>query len=267
MKIVNVKKQYILQQIALGLTDTTSNPDFWEILEECNKRQIKPNFTTHGLDMTSDIASRVSQLCGAVAVSIVNKEKSYNAIKILTDAGMTQINIHFMLSSERFEAAISLIHDIKTDPRLAKLNAVVFLQYKPKGGNTDKFSTPSQEQFKLLIEHCDKNEIRYGFDSCTAPMYVNVIENHPDRERLEQLVEPCESGLFSSYINSKGEFFACSFCEGETGWIEGISIFDYDNFVDLWHSPRLDKWRKTLLGNKRACPMYELGDGNSCRVY
>jgi len=256
-----------LTQIALGITDVKGNPDFFRIMRHTREQGIIPNYTTHGLDMDTYDADLTAELCGATAVSIVNKEKAYDTIKMLTDRGMDQVNIHWMLSAERIDAAMALIDDIKSDPRLAKLNAVVFLQYKPKGSNADSFSTPSMTRFKELIEYCDEHEVRYGFDSCTAPMYMRAIQGHPDAEQLEQCVEPCESGLFSSYINVNGDFFACSFCEGEAGWTEGISVLDYDNFVDLWRLPRLDEWRKILLANQRACPMYVLGDGSSGKLY
>jgi MoaA/NifB/PqqE/SkfB family radical SAM enzyme len=256
-----------LTQIALGLTDVRGNPDLFNMIREADRRGIKCNYTTHGLDMDDDAANLTAELCGAVAVSIVNKDKSYDTVQKLTDLGMTQVNIHFMLSSERIDKAMELVREIKTDPRLAKLNAVVFLQYKPKGGNTDKFTTPSFEDFSTLIRYCDNAGVSYGFDSCTAPMYMKVIKGQPNEELLEQYVEPCESGLFSAYINVDGEFFACSFCENEHGWKTGMNVFDYDNFEDLWRSPRLDKWRKTLLDNERACPMYSLGDGQSQPLY
>jgi MoaA/NifB/PqqE/SkfB family radical SAM enzyme len=256
-----------LTQVAFGITDVYANPDFFAIMRTARDNGVIPNYTTHGLDMDEWAADETAALCGAVAVSVVNKEKTYDCIKMLTDRGMSQVNIHFMLSNERIMDAMDLIEDIDQDPRLSKLNAVVFLQYKPKGDNTNLFTTPTIDNFQMLVRFCDSMGVRYGFDSCTAPMYMRVIEDHPNREALEQCVEPCESGLFSSYINSKGEFFACSFCEGETGWTKGISVFDYDNFVDLWRLPKLDEWRKTLLANKRACPMYQLGDGSSGKLY
>jgi MoaA/NifB/PqqE/SkfB family radical SAM enzyme len=256
-----------LTQIAFGITDVYANPDFFLIMEHAREQGVVPNYTTHGLDMDDEAAYHTARLCGAVAVSVVNKEKTYDAIKMLTDKGMEQVNIHFMLSAERIWDAIRLVDDIVLDKRLAKLNAVVFLQYKPKGGNTESYTCPSPAQFKELIAYCDEKGVRYGFDSCTAPMYLKVMENDPRIDRLEQYVEPCESGLFSSYVNVDGDFFACSFCEGESGWTEGISVFDYDKFVDLWDSTRLRDWRETLLDNERACPMYNLGDGQSERLY
>jgi len=256
-----------LTQIAFGITDVYGNPDFFAMMRHARDKGIIPNYTTHGLDMDEWAANETAEVCGAVAVSVVNKEKTYNTIQQLTDNGMTQVNIHFMLSAERVFSALALVDDIKNDYRLAKLNAVVFLQYKPKGNNTHLFNPPSLREFQTLVDYCDSNGVRYGFDSCTAPMYMRIIEDHPRRAELEQCVEPCESGLFSSYVNVNGDFFACSFCEGEDGWTEGISVFEYDNFVDLWRLPKLDKWRETLLTNQRACPMYQLGDGSSGKLY
>ena len=43
--------------------------------------------------------------------------------------------------------------------------------------------------------------------------------------------------------------------------------FNYDSFMEVWHSERVEEWRKVLLDNRRACPMYELGDGSSGQVY
>ena len=72
-------------------------------------------------------------------------------------------------------------------------------------------------------------------------------------------VEPCESGLFSSYINCYGKFFVCSFAEGEDEWEDGIDVLHCDNFVkDVWNNSRLIAWRKRLLDKKRACPIYDL---------
>lgn len=254
-----------LTQIAFGITDIGSNPDFFHMMTVAREvYDVIPNFTTHGLDLTDKDADRIAQLCGAVAVSIVRKDASYDAVKRLTDRGMSQVNIHFMLSRERLAKAYDLLRDIKYDPRLAKLNAVVFLQYKPKGNNIGSFTSPSQTEFSQLITTCESMGIRFGFDSCSAPMYLQAIKGRPDYEKFAVCAEPCESGLFSSYINVDGRFFACSFCEGQYAgtdmdWVKGIDVLKYDSFNDIWQSPKLDKWRKVLLSNGRRCPMYNLG--------
>ncbi len=49
-------------------------------------------------------------------------------------------------------------------------------------------------------------------------------------------VDSCESfGIFSSYINVDGDYYPCSFCEGEKDWKEGISVLDCESFnKDIW---------------------------------
>jgi len=170
------------------------------------------------------------------------------------------VNIHYMLSEETYDRAFKIIDDIASDPRLTKFNAIVFLQYKSKGRNPDRFnSVLDAEKYKKLIKYCDEKKIKYGFDSCSAPIYIKSIQDEENKEQLEQYVEPCESGLFSSYINCKGNFFVCSFAEGEDNWTEGIDVLHCDNFLkDIWYHPRLMKWRERLLDNKRNCPIYNL---------
>ena len=77
--------------------------------------------------------------------------------------------------------------------------------------------------------------------------------------QLSMMAEPCESGLFSSYINCYGKFFVCSFAEGEDVWQDGIDVLNCDDFLnDVWNHPRLVTWRSRLIENKRDCPIYEL---------
>ena len=99
-----------------------------------------------------------------------------------------------------------------------------------------------------------------GFDSCSAPLYLEAIKDLPELDRTKIFVEPCESSLFSSYINCKGEFYACSFCEGEGMWKTGISVLDRP-FLSVWNHAQTNKFREILLQNKRHCPMFNLSGG------
>ena len=45
-----------------------------------------------------------------------------------------------------------------------------------------------------------------------------------DFEKLKTFAEPCESTLFSSYIDVNGDFYPCSFAENTKGWETGISV-------------------------------------------
>jgi len=72
-----------LTQCALGIMDIHTNPDFFEMMKYARSKGVIPNYTTHGLDMTDEDADKTVKLCGAVAVSLVNKKKTYDTIKML----------------------------------------------------------------------------------------------------------------------------------------------------------------------------------------
>jgi len=191
-------------------------------------------------------------------VSLVNKEKTYDAIKKFIDAGMNQVNMHYMLSEETYEKAFDVVDYISEN--LKGFNAIVFLQYKPKGKNSDSFNPVlSVEKYTKLIKYCNEKEVDYGFDSCSAPIFLDSIKDDSSNKHLETLAEPCENGLFSSYINCYGKFFVCSFAEGEDEWKEGIDVLNCNDFMkDVWNHERLVAWRERLLDNKRNCPIYDL---------
>jgi len=249
-----------LTQIAFGIMNISTNPDFFEMMEYARQHGVVPNYTCHGLDMTDEFADKTAKLCGAVAVSLLDKNRTYNTIEKLTSRGMSQINIHYMLSQETYDRAFEIIDDIVKDPRLKKFNAIVFLQYKCKGRNPDGFtSVLDPQKYRKLTEYCDSVGVGYGFDSCSAPIYTQSIQHRSDRKQLETYVEPCESGLFSSYINCNGYFYVCSFAEEEDSWEKGIDVFACDDFMkEVWFHPRLMQWRQRLINNDRNCPIYNL---------
>lgn len=87
-QIIN-KFPRVLTQVAFGIMNLTTNPDFKEMMLYCREIGVVPNFTMHGLDsITDDWVDFISKTAGATAVSIYQKEKSYNWIKALTDKGM-----------------------------------------------------------------------------------------------------------------------------------------------------------------------------------
>lgn len=259
-----VSKNGLLTQIALGICDIGTNPDFFNMMKYTKENGVIPNYTCHGLDMNEEYAKLTAEICGAVAVSVYNKEKSYNAVKMLTDAGMTQVNFHCIAHDKSFNKIKSIIDDIKSDDRLKGLNALVLLRYKPKGNGIGKFSQLTIEQYKEILNYAEEKGVNLGFDSCSAPLYLEAIKDDVNYKVKSMYAEPCESSLFSSYINCKGEFFACSFCEGEGMWKEGVDVLGCDDFYkDVWNNEKTIKFRKALLGNCRNCPMFNLCGGNN----
>jgi len=253
-----------LTQVAFGADSRAeSNPDLWGMMDYCRDKGIVPNITV--AEITDETADKLVEKCGAVAVSrYEDKNICYDTVKKLTDRGLDQVNIHCMISEETFDNAWETLQDRLTDPRLAKLKAIVFLSLKKKGRGVS-FTPLAQERFNQIVKFAMDNEVGIGFDSCSAFKYLKSVEDHPNFKTFEMYSEPCESSAFSIYCNTEGKFFPCSFSEeGEFG--EGIDVVNCDDFMkDVWNHPRTQEFRKNLLdtadGNKlkcRECPLFEV---------
>jgi hypothetical protein len=258
----NISQTKTLTQCAFGVdAQAESNPDLWKMMEYCRnhpKNPIIPNITV--ADISNETADKLVKYCGACAVSAyqVDKNLCYNSVKKLTDRGMKQVNIHCMISKETLQFTYSVLNDIKHDKRLIGLNAIVFLSLKQKGRGINH-NPLSKTDFQFLIDFCLENNISFGFDSCSAKKFENSIKGHEKEKEFLQLSEPCESGIFSFYINVDGKFFPCSFAEGERDWKKGIDCTVNINFLeDIWYNKRVKNFRKKLLKCNRHCPIYNI---------
>jgi MoaA/NifB/PqqE/SkfB family radical SAM enzyme len=252
-----------LVQLAIGAdSSATSNPDLFAMMEYARSKEIIPNITV--ADISDETADRLSQLCGAVAVSrYADKNDCYNSVQKLVSRGMKQVNIHLMISKETKDQAIETIKDYHSDPRLNGMNAIVFLSLKKKGRG-EKFTPLTQEDFNEIVELSFANNVSIGFDSCSQKKFIRSIKNHPDKDRLEMLTTSCESTCESSYINTEGKFYACSFCEGGSSFPEGLDVLNCEDFLkDIWFNEKTVEWRNNLLEsnknpNNAGCPVFEV---------
>ena len=239
-----------LTQIAFGIGDINGNPDLEEIFKYCRANGIVPNVTINAHNMTSDQYDMLSKYCGAIAVSLYDYNDCYSAVYNLAQRGMKQVNIHVMFSHETFERCQRAISDAINDTRLVgSLNAIVFLHLKPKGrAEGGAFTIPSDDEFKELVEMALEYGAGFGFDSCSANKALKVLP-----PEMHQYVEPCESTLFSMYINVDGLAFPCSFAEGH---YKGVDI----EKINPWNADEYVDFRKKCLACNRKCPLYDLGD-------
>lgn len=248
-----------LTQIAIGAdAQGTSNPDLFKMMEYSRSKGIIPNITVADIDNVT--AKRLSELCGAVAVSrYSNKSYCYESIYKLHSYGMKQINMHIMVSEETLPQVYETFNDvISGEKRLEGLNAIVLLSLKKKGRGRG-FTTLSQDKFKTLIDFALDNNIPIGFDSCSCHKFLASVADRDNYNELETLSEPCESTCFSAYINSGGNYFPCSFTEGQDDWKTGINVPNCGDFVkDVWNSDRSIVFRNNLLKNGRRCPVFEV---------
>jgi len=257
-----------LTQIAFGIGDIDSNPDFFKIMDYCRNNDynyVIPNVTINGFNLTDEYADRLAELCGAVSVSMYSpKDICYDAVKKLTDRGMKQVNIHRLVAHETFSECREVMDDSMHDPRLSDLNAIVFLTLKPVG-DRNKFVKLGTEKYKELIDYAFKNNVRVGFDSCSAPMFLNAVKDREDYKSLEQMSEPCESYLFSFYINVEGKTTPCSFLEKSN--YKEIDVATCEDFLkDIWNAKPIQEFRDNLLKTNsennmlpcRSCPEFDI---------
>jgi len=262
-----------LQQIALGAdAQGVTNPDMFKMMQYARAKGIVPNLTI--ADVSEDVADKLASVAGAVAVSVYHHagfDVAFNSIERLIKAGEKykrrgfSINIHYMISARTIDGAYDVVDAVKNDPRLKGMGAIVFLGLKAKGRGK-KFDTVTREQYKLLVDYCLENKVRFGFDSCSGPAFIDAVKGHERFEQFSQSTEPCESTALSAYISTDGKFYPCSFTEGEGNWKSGIDVLAAKDFVqDVWHHPRTVEFRDLLIGNKdengcRNCPVHIVCD-------
>lgn len=245
-------------QIAFGIGSIDANVDMFEIFSYCRTHGVIPNVTINGFYMNDYFREGLAHYCGAVAVSLYDYNVCYNTIWDLGECGMKQLNIHAMLSEETYDRCMQVLKDAKTDNRLKKyLNAIVFLWLKPKGRG-ERLHQVSREKYNALVHYALVNNIRIGFDSCSASNFMRC-EN---TAQFKNYVEPCESTLFSIYINVDGVAYPCSFSENNC---DGVSVIDTDFMNDVWMSEPFMDFRDKVLASSnidengcRKCPLYNL---------
>jgi len=264
----SLKQTNSITQIAFGITDIDSNPDMWDIMRHSREQGVIPNITINGKRMTPEYYNKLAELCGAVAVSHYNDDECFNAIQEFSSRGMKQVNIHKVISEDSYDSCIELVNRVTEDPRAKGLNAIVFLALKPKGRGLHMKPLKDTQKYRELVELAMQKGVGIGFDSCSAPTFLKAMQGRKDYEKLEQLSEPCESMLFSIYINTAGEVYPCSFIEGQLGY-KGIQITEDTDFIkDVWMHQDIVKWREKLLSTTkcdsclvkgcRQCPEFDI---------
>lgn len=249
-----------MTQIAFG-TDASlnekANPDYWKIFDYCKANGVTPNVTV--ADISEETAKKMVQTFGACAVSyypLINKERCYDSVeKIIRNAKAIgkkmAVNIHCLLADETYAGVMELLDDVKTDKRLAGLNAIVFLSLKQKGRGVH-FNKLEYEKFKNIIERCMKENIPYGMDSCSANKFIKTLDELVDEKKKKEIVnfiEPCEATQFSSFFDCYGNYYPCSFMEREGEWKTGIALKDIHNIKDIWYEKRVVDWRNESMKN------------------
>lgn len=214
-------------QVALGGGEPLEHPNFLTIVDETVDRGIVPNFTTNGIHLTEQICKHIQRKVGAVALSVVSiNEIEKDKVIMLRHYGI-ETNIHYVLSSENIEEATEIANG-KNNQRLIGINAIIFLTYKPAGRAGDAFVIKRGENYERFLSAIAKKGVKrpkLGFDACFVPMLLSKTAVS------STLVDSCEGGFFSVYIDHKKNVSPCSFSGGN----DAYSLDEYD-FYDIWNN-------------------------------
>jgi hypothetical protein len=253
-----------LQQVAFGLgAQATENPELWDMCKWLRQNNIIPNGTVADVIENSAVIN-IAKYFGAVAVSYHNDFEilANNVLKfspaIFNKEKYTlrQINIHFVIMEETFEDCKKLFKMVKEDKRFLCLNAIVLLGLKKCGrAENGNFHRLTDEHFKELVNLSFENKIGIGFDSCSCNRFLSAVKDFPNYKELEELSEPCESKLYSQYINTEGKAYYCSFNEKNR---EGFDLLADNDFISDYWNNNSDNWREMLKNSNRSCPVYEV---------
>ncbi len=244
-------------QVALGGGEPLEHPDLIAILDETLKRGIIPNLTTNGLHLTPQYCKLIKGKIGAIALSITSVEEiDKDKIEMLVEEGI-KTNLHYVLSSQNIEEAISILKGEKND-YFSNINAIIFLTYKPAGRADEKHVIKKGNLLNTFCRLMDCKEIerpRIGFDACFVPMLLHWTKI------ATEWVDSCEGGFFSVYIDHHMNVSPCSFSGGK----DSYNLKEYD-FYDIWLKKFESYRRKHHNTCQNNCPSHDLCHG-CCPYY
>ena len=234
-------------QVALGGGEPLEHPQILEILDATRKRGIIANFTTNGRALDADLASALVGRVGAVALSVARLgEYDAGKVRLLSSRGV-RTHLHFLLDSGSLEEALSIARG-ERDALLKDLSGLVFLTRKPQGRSSAEgllsFEDSRLNDFLDAVAS-GLSTIPLGFDACAVPLLLHHGRMDP------QMMDACECGFFSVYVDEKLEVRPCSFSKsGQNGW-----NLREESFEKIWNE-RFEPYRRRQSADTcvRPCP-------------
>jgi len=232
-------------QVAIGGGEPLEHPDFLKIICKTVEYGIVPNFTTNAVNLNDTIAKEIQDKVGAVAISVTNLEdlKSINYKYLLKYNIKT--NIHFVLNKDTLQQALEILEG-RHNKILNDFNSIIFLTYKSVGRGHESKNLSYNETLKRFINLIDSNKsvIGIGFDACFVPVLLHSTKTNV------KLIDPCECGFFSVYIDENLNVKPCSFSPQNSKHIYNLKE---DTFEDIWVN-KFEKYRSGISNNcKRNC--------------
>jgi radical SAM protein with 4Fe4S-binding SPASM domain len=247
-------------QVALGGGEPLLHPEFSELLRLTRQEYgIIPNYTTCGKFFNQDNIEATRAYCGAIAISWdpyrdnMPLQELSRLGSYLKDEGI-RTNIHYVISEKTLAHATAVLGG-QYDAYIGQFNSVIFLTYKPAGraDSSDSIRSPHLLQtFLKGVEH-PATKLKIGFDACFVPSLLKATNVDHD------LIDSCECGFFSIYVNENLDVMPCSFCNND-GFSFNLRQF---SFEEIWRD-KLSGYRNQVAHTgKSGCA--DCSSGSDCR--
>jgi len=186
-------------EVALGGGETTSHPDFVDIIRDCKYWGIIPNFTTFTLDWLKDdnIAKCVMDDVGEFALSITsfdsfiqhqqtikNLNKNYSQI-------VSKINYQLVLGVVPNDDIVKILSHEQM-----KWQRLTLLGYKSFGRGTK--CNPIDYNVHQLLNVAENNYVRLGVDT----QFIKLHEKELIEAQINKLLWSSKEGSFSMYVDA-----------------------------------------------------------------
>lgn len=235
LEALNHPKYGNVFQVALGGGEPLEHPQFVQIIDATLKREIVPNFTTNGMYLTEDICKTIQGKVGAIALSITREaDLEHKKVAMLRKYDI-RTNVHYVLSAKNIGEAIEIVSG-KHNEEFEGVNAIIFLTYKPAGRGTKEEvlqAGEKMEQFVQKVNEYNNKELKIGFDACFVPNLLHKGFKHAE------MVDVCEAGFFSVYVDHKMNVSPCSFSGGKDAY-----CLEENDFYDIWENKFADYRRR-----------------------
>lgn len=254
-RLVKEAQQLGVLQIALGGGNPNQHPNFIDILRVTREHSIIPSYTTNGQGMSDEIYKATKKYCGALAVSWY--PPYVDALNVIekSNENSIKINIHFMLNQNTIKDAILLLHNKSI---LKKVNAVVFLNYKPIHSSSNLCLKDDVNLNEFLNAVKETKCCKIGFDSCMISFLTKL-----DGSLKLETIDFCEAARFSAFISEESFMYPCSFmCETS---IQGIDL-KLHSIQEAWENGVTFQQTRQLLCEPSK-QLYSIDNCKTCNKY
>ncbi len=264
--IIDECAQLGITQIAIGGGEPTLHPDLKQMLAYTRSKNIIPNISTNGKNLSFNQVLYLKKYIGAVAFSIEYIDKKFE--KQRGFSFQTLINNVNKIRLAKIPLVFQVVlskNNLTHIPQLLKKvlqfkpYGIIFLAFKPQG-RAKKFDQPlnkaNPEKVSQMINQifalcADKTKL--GFDCCMTPA---LLQNHQTQSTR---LLACTSADSSLAIMPNLQVLPCSFMDSANA----PSLKDH-SILEIWQSAYFNNFRKkkTKISQKcQNCPHLQICQG------